>query len=415
MKNIRIGMLQVSGTDNTPEQYGDWKDMRDTFESAGLYYGDSLRGRIEAVIDVLPWQDWDGFSADVKLAKRFMGPTKLLTNSAKLNKGRSDGDDYRTIGLYLPPASSGRDMLRSIGLEVSDWYTLCANATEGCTRACLGTGSGHMNQGVERVASGQYDWDLSNVQRAQAKRLALFEAHRRAFYALFIHEVAAAERADRKAGRQLAVRPNCTSDIAWERKTGFPQIFGLFPDVIWYDYTKHHKRLLAPAFLPRNYTLTYSRADGSVNHDRAEQVLAAGGNVAVVFDTPRKGERGRNGTLKADAALPALFGGVPVIDADLDDARFLDPQGVIVGLRAKGLAKADLTGFVVHTCIAGIKDKAHADARVGCPGLSVITADQTIDAFIHGDQSLRQTIPSILRDAFKSTTSEIVMTVLSDS
>ena len=88
---------------------------------------------------------------------------------------------------------------------------------------------------------------------------------------------------------------------------------------------------------------------------------------------------------------------------------------MIVGLRAKGLATADLTGFVVHTCIAGIKDKAHADARVGCPGLPVITDDQTIDAFIHGDQNLRQTIPSILSDAFKSTTSEIVMTVLSDS
>jgi hypothetical protein len=36
-----------------------------------------------------------------------------------------------------------------------------------------------------------------------------------------------------------------------------------------------------------------------------------------------------------------------VFDADLDDERFLDPFG-IAGLRAKGPAKKDFSGFVLN-------------------------------------------------------------------
>jgi hypothetical protein len=37
-----------------------------------------------------------------------------------------------------------------------------------------------------------------------------------------------------------------------------------------------------------------------------------------------------------------------VIDGDLSDLRFLDRTGVVVGVRAKGKAKKDVSGFVVH-------------------------------------------------------------------
>lgn len=47
-------------------------------------------------------------------------------------------------------------------------------------------------------------------------------------------------------------------------------------------------------------------------------------DVAVVFDTPR------------GQALPAQYLGVPVVDGDKSDARWLDPSPAIVGLRAKG-------------------------------------------------------------------------------
>jgi hypothetical protein len=40
--------------------------------------------------------------------------------------------------------------------------------------------------------------------------------------------------------------------------------------------------------------------------------------------------------------------GKPVVDGDETDLRFLDPKGVIVGLKAKGKGKKDESGFVVR-------------------------------------------------------------------
>ena len=54
-------------------------------------------------------------------------------------------------------------------------------------------------------------------------------------------------------------------------------------------------------------------------------------NVAVVF---RK-------------ELPATYLGRKVINGDETDLRFLDEKNVIVGLKAKGKAKKDMSGFVV--------------------------------------------------------------------
>ena len=60
--------------------------------------------------------------------------------------------------------------------------------------------------------------------------------------------------------------------------------------------------------------------------------LNNGGNIAVVFDTP-KGEE-----------LPSFFWGRPVVDGDKTDLRFLDANNVVVGLRSKGKAKKAPTG-----------------------------------------------------------------------
>ena len=46
-------------------------------------------------------------------------------------------------------------------------------------------------------------------------------------------------------------------------------------------------------------------------------------------------------------ALPGTWHGFPVIDGDLHDCRFLDPKGVVVGLRAKGGGKGSQSPFVV--------------------------------------------------------------------
>jgi len=79
---------------------------------------------------------------------------------------------------------------------------------------------------------------------------------------------------------------------------------------------------------PENYHLTFSRSE--TNDKVSQMVLEMGGNVAVVF---------RN-------QLPKTWKGYEVVNGDDNDLRFLDKQGVVVGLIEKGMAKKDSTGFV---------------------------------------------------------------------
>ena len=45
--------------------------------------------------------------------------------------------------------------------------------------------------------------------------------------------------------------------------------------------------------------------------------------------------------------LPKTYKGFNVVNGDLHDLRFLDPRNSIVGLKAKGKAKTDMSGFVL--------------------------------------------------------------------
>jgi hypothetical protein len=132
----------------------------------------------------------------------------------------------------------------------------------------------------------------------------------------------------KKLKLKLAIRLNGTSDLPWLGKLFSTE----FPEVQFYDYSKLPKvwQRVRP-----NYHLTFSHSE--LNHDECERALGHGVNVAVVFDTAR-GE-----------ALPETWMGRPVVDGDEHDLRFLDGyQSAIIGLRAKGPAKKDCTGFVVR-------------------------------------------------------------------
>jgi hypothetical protein len=149
-----------------------------------------------------------------------------------------------------------------------------------------------------------------------------------------------------KTGMLCAERPNGTSDLPWESfriDADGNTLMTRFPDVQFYDYTKSARRALkhAAGNMPANYHLTFSRSE--TNEEDCRAVLAAGGNVAVVFKIcackrPCKHEI-PEGTY--------TYMGYPVISGDHDDLRFLDPTGVVVGLKAKGPAKSDTSGFVV--------------------------------------------------------------------
>jgi hypothetical protein len=65
------------------------------------------------------------------------------------------------------------------------------------------------------------------------------------------------------------------------------------------------------------------------------QAMSSGVNIAAVFEN-----------------VPKTWQGWPVVNGDETDLRFLDPQGVIVGLKAKGKARKDESGFVVKGEIA---------------------------------------------------------------
>jgi hypothetical protein len=177
--------------------------------------------------------------------------------------------------------------------------------------------------------------NFNSVKKARHNKTDLYQNNRQLFFSALIHEI---QKLQIKYGDSLAVRLNGTSDIQYEnyrvRHDGvtYQNIFELFPDVQFYDYTKRIKRVTKD--LPDNYDLTLSYS--GANQTYANNVLSYGERfstrIAVVFKSKH---------------LPKTFKGFPVINGDETDLRFLDDKNVIVGLYAKGKAKEDTTGFVV--------------------------------------------------------------------
>ena len=194
----------------------------------------------------------------------------------------------------------------------------CSHATQGCLAACLGHSSGRMQMPTHALA--------------RDRRTALYVEKRQLFLQMLAVELSRLEEEARRLGLIPAVRLNGSSDLPWERL--HPELFTEFPNIQFFDYTKvpaRMERFLNDPTWPRNYHLTFSAQPH--NHQQARHILDHGGTVAVVF-WPE---------------VPQSHWGKPVIDGDKHDARFLDQAGTIVGLKAKGKAKHDQTGFVVRT------------------------------------------------------------------
>jgi hypothetical protein len=112
----------------------------------------------------------------------------------------------------------------------------------------------------------------------------------------------------------------------------------MFPSVQFYDYTKNPNRFKKE--LPENYHLTFSMAETIENKIDCFRLLDMGFNIAAVFN------------VKDETELPTQYKGYNVINGDLHDLTFKYKQpkgtkGVILGLKAKGDAKKDTTGFVI--------------------------------------------------------------------
>ena len=236
--------------------------------------------------------------------RMYLFPMQLLNaGNAKTRKGEKLG--FITFGIHLAPASlSG--------------FNVCKDASAGCAAACLNTaGRGAM----------------SSVQKARIAKTRLFFSDKNAFLAMLWDEVEKAIRKAKKQDMQPCFRLNLTSDLPWEKiKLNGATIFDAFPSVQFYDYTKSPARMSAflAGEMPANYHLTFSRSES--NGEIADAFLKSGGNVAMVF---RK-------------SLPSRYLGAEVIDGDETDLRFLDGSGKVIGLKEKGLAKKDSSGFVLE-------------------------------------------------------------------
>ena len=224
---------------------------------------------------------------------------KLLNaGNYKTRKGEKYG--WKTYGIHLAPYNlSGKNV--------------CSSASAGCSAAFLNTaGRGSMH----------------SVQDARVKKTRRFFEDRNGFLSQLYKEIKSSIKSATKKELKSCFRLNLTSDILWERL-----VVEKFPQVQFYDYTKHLKRFVRflEGKLPSNYHLTYSR-DETTPDTLIKSLCASGGNVAVVF---RK-------------KLPKTWLGIEVIDGDDSDLRFEDGNGKIVGLVEKGKAKDDDTGFVVE-------------------------------------------------------------------
>lgn len=225
----------------------------------------------------------------------------LSTGNPKLMKGEKQG--YLSFILHLAPSTlSG--------------FNTCPMASNGCASACLNTaGRGGMFKRGETTNA---------IQKARIRKTQWFFNDRSAFMLQLVKDITLAIKQANRKDMIPVFRLNGTSDIRWETVAvaGFDNVMAMFPNVQFYDYTKLPNRRNIPA----NYHLTFSRSESN------EHLIPANLNVAVVFDK-----------------LPDTYLGRPVVNGDDTDLRFLDPVGVVVGLKAKGKAKKDNSGFTVIT------------------------------------------------------------------
>jgi len=227
--------------------------------------------------------------------------TILGESSAKTIKGQSIG--FLTGIVYLVPDDK-----------------LCAAARfAGCMQACLkSAGRGAFN----------------SVQIARQSKTDYFYNHQEAFLLSVAADIWTLKNKAAKLGLTPLVRLNGTSDICYENLPVIDgkNLFQLFPEIQFYDYTKHPSRNLEGK-TAGNYDQTYSFS--AVTPEKMSlKGLSNLHNIRVAVVFQKKAE------------IPAEFRGWPVVDGDDTDVRHIEPARVVVALYAKGKAKRDTGGFV---------------------------------------------------------------------
>lgn len=244
-------------------------------------------------------------------APAYKVPAKLLGKS----NAKTEKNDRETHILYMIPTDQN-----------SKRKNLCPFASKGCAAACL-------------VSAGR--GKFNNVRTARENKTEYFVQDPKTFTAQLILEIETLIRKAKKDGRQIAVRLNGTTDIDflflfkkyhnWEYTSKAATPGTNEPGVIFYDYTPNPHKY--KRYQGSKYALIFSKKED--NEKEVNEILSIGGKVSAVF---------KNG-------LPKTHNGVKVINGDLRDDLIIDivtdPAPAIIGLKAKGDAKKDATGFVI--------------------------------------------------------------------
>lgn len=231
-------------------------------------------------------------------------PKNLLskgTTNAKTSKNEQD-----TYILYLAPYNQN-----------SKGINICPKASEGCAAACLfSAGRGA----------------FSNVIKARQNKTEYYLHDKKTFINQLANELIKIDKKASKNTNQTLIRLNGTSDLDFifllKKYANFD--ISNYNNLHFYDYTKILGKVKKYSN-NKNYTLTFSRAED--NEQDIFQAVQYGANVSAVF----KG------------ALPQTYKGIPVIDGDKTDNEMLKYKGYILGLKAKGKARTDKSGFVINT------------------------------------------------------------------
>ena len=228
-----------------------------------------------------------------------LSPGNTNTKTAK--------NSLKTFILYLSPYN-----LNSKGIN------LCPKASKGCAAACLYT-----------AGRGAF----SNVQKARQNKTEYYLNDKKGFIANLSNQIMKEYLKAKKGNYKIAFRLNGTSDIDFVyllNKYANLDISTLKDYAVFYDYSKILGKCKKYLKHP-NYTVTFSRSES--NEAETNEAIKLGVNVAAVFS----------------GDLPNKYKGAPVVDGDKSDLVMLYNKGVILGLKAKGKARKDTSGFVINT------------------------------------------------------------------
>ena len=237
--------------------------------------------------------------------KKYTIPKNLLSKGD--TNAKTKKNNIKTFILYLAPYKQN-----------DKGVNICPMASKGCADACLYS-----------AGRGKF----SNVQASRINKTNYFIYNKELFIKQLSSEIIRETAKAEKKGEKVAFRLNGTSDLDFIyllKKYANLDIQDLHPTAVFYDYTKIFGKV--KKYLNHiNYYLTFSRAED--NESVAIAALNDGANVSIVFRDN----------------LPNYWRGYKVIDGDESDIVMLYNKNVVLGLKAKGDARKDTSGFVVNS------------------------------------------------------------------